>query len=87
MLCGCLLSNAIYLVGWLQSLPPVFMFANQAGLDMLETTLVALQDITLDKILGDSALKAFSADFSNLMHQVTYYIYSPFQFIASHAWL
>ncbi|RYR38236.1 hypothetical protein Ahy_A09g043203 [Arachis hypogaea] len=25
---------------------PVFIFANQAGLDMLETTLVALQDIT-----------------------------------------
>lgn len=34
----------------LQSLP-VFIFANQAGLDMLETTLVALQDISLDKIL------------------------------------
>ncbi|XP_022969629.1 homeobox-leucine zipper protein REVOLUTA-like [Cucurbita maxima] len=58
----------------LKSLPPVFMFANQAGLDMLETTLVALQDITLDKILGDSAHKAFSADFSNLMHQGFAYI-------------
>lgn len=61
------------LVG-LQSLPPVFMFANQAGLDMLETTLVALQDITLDKIFGDSVRKAFSAVFSSLMNQVTYYI-------------
>ncbi|XVF07434.1 hypothetical protein REPUB_Repub06bG0138600 [Reevesia pubescens] len=33
-------------IGWMKSLP-VFNFANQAGLDMLETTLAALQDITL----------------------------------------
>ncbi|KAF2285357.1 hypothetical protein GH714_000759 [Hevea brasiliensis] len=33
---------------------PVFTFANQAGLDMLETTLVALQDITLEKIFDDN---------------------------------
>ncbi|KAG2251699.1 hypothetical protein Bca52824_081835 [Brassica carinata] len=33
---------------------PVFMFANQAGLDMLETTLVALQDIALEKIFDES---------------------------------
>ncbi|KAG2288218.1 hypothetical protein Bca52824_047822, partial [Brassica carinata] len=32
---------------------PVFMFANQAGLDMLETTLVALQDIALEKIFDE----------------------------------
>ncbi|KAE8731708.1 Homeobox-leucine zipper protein HOX29 [Hibiscus syriacus] len=32
----------------------VFTFANQAGLDMLETTLVALQDITLEKIFDDN---------------------------------
>ncbi|KAK6150140.1 hypothetical protein DH2020_017665 [Rehmannia glutinosa] len=31
----------------------VFTFANQAGLDMLETTLVALQDIMLEKILDE----------------------------------
>ncbi|MCH1922842.1 MEKHLA domain-containing protein, partial [Shewanella sp. A3A] len=29
---------------------PVFTFANQSGLDMLETTLVALQDMTLEKV-------------------------------------
>nr|VDD04883.1 unnamed protein product [Brassica rapa] len=28
----------------------VFMFANQAGLDMLGTTLVPLQDIALEKV-------------------------------------
>lgn len=55
----------------LQSMP-VFIFANQAGLDMLETTLVALQDITLDKIFDESGRKALCADFAKLMQQVTY---------------
>ncbi|XP_021905657.1 homeobox-leucine zipper protein REVOLUTA [Carica papaya] len=48
---------------------PVFIFANQAGLDMLETTLVALQDITLDKIFDESGRKSLCADFSKLMQQ------------------
>ncbi|KAA0035345.1 homeobox-leucine zipper protein REVOLUTA isoform X2 [Cucumis melo var. makuwa] len=48
---------------------PVFLFANQAGLDMLETTLVALQDITLDKIFDESGRKALCADFPKLMQQ------------------
>ncbi|XWS71825.1 hypothetical protein CRYUN_Cryun03dG0171200 [Craigia yunnanensis] len=48
---------------------PVFVFANQAGLDMLETTLVALQDITLDKIFDESGRKALCSDFAKLMEQ------------------
>ncbi|KAL8089848.1 homeobox-leucine zipper protein REVOLUTA-like [Apium graveolens] len=48
---------------------PVFIFANQAGLDMLETTLVALQDITLDKIFDDTGRKAFNSEFSKIMQQ------------------
>ncbi|MCL7031704.1 hypothetical protein MKW94_023402, partial [Papaver nudicaule] len=48
---------------------PVFTFANQAGLDMLETTLVALQDITLDKIFDESGRKALCSDFAKLMEQ------------------
>ncbi|CAN0916362.1 Homeobox-leucine zipper protein REVOLUTA [Linum grandiflorum] len=48
---------------------PVFIFANQAGLDMLETTLVALQDITLDKIFDESGRKALYADFAKLTDQ------------------
>ncbi|KAJ7981003.1 Homeobox-leucine zipper protein like [Quillaja saponaria] len=48
---------------------PVFIFANQAGLDMLETTLVALQDITLEKIFDDSGRKALCTDFAKLMQQ------------------
>ncbi|XP_044467875.1 homeobox-leucine zipper protein REVOLUTA [Mangifera indica] len=49
--------------------PPVFIFANQAGLDMLETTLVALQDISLDKIFDESGRKSLCAEFAKLMQQ------------------
>ncbi|KAJ9537678.1 hypothetical protein OSB04_030411 [Centaurea solstitialis] len=48
---------------------PVFMFANQAGLDMLETTLVALQDITLEKILDDHGRKTLCSEFPQIMQQ------------------
>ena len=54
----------------LQALPPVFTFANQAGLDMLETTLVALQDITLEKIFDNNGKKTFCSDFPQIMQQV-----------------
>lgn len=53
----------------LQSLP-VFTFANQAGFDMLETTLLALQDITLDKIFDEAGQKSLSSDFGKIMQQV-----------------
>ncbi|KAI3915174.1 hypothetical protein MKW92_014953 [Papaver armeniacum] len=53
---------------------PVFTFANQAGLDMLETTLVALQDITLDKIFDESGRKALCSDFAKLMEQGSAYL-------------
>ncbi|PIN25554.1 Transcription factor HEX [Handroanthus impetiginosus] len=48
---------------------PVFIFANQAGLDMLETTLVALQDIMLDKIFDDSGRMALFSEFAKIMQQ------------------
>nr|XP_043632329.1 homeobox-leucine zipper protein REVOLUTA [Erigeron canadensis]XP_043632330.1 homeobox-leucine zipper protein REVOLUTA [Erigeron canadensis] len=48
---------------------PVFIFANQAGLDMLETTLVALQDITLDKMFDDAGRKALFPEFAKIMQQ------------------
>lgn len=48
----------------------MFTFANQAGLDMLETTLVALQDIMLDKILDEAGRKVLCSEFSKIMHQV-----------------
>ena len=49
---------------------PVFTFANQAGLDMLETTLVALQDIMLDKVLDDAGRKILCSEFAKIMQQV-----------------
>nr|ABD75307.1 class III homeodomain-leucine zipper protein C3HDZ2 [Ginkgo biloba] len=54
---------------------PVFTFANQAGLDMLETTLVALQDISLEKILDDNGRKSLCSDFAQIMQQG--YAYLP----------
>ncbi|KAI7746640.1 hypothetical protein M8C21_013284 [Ambrosia artemisiifolia] len=48
---------------------PVFIFANQAGLDMLETTLVSLQDITLDKLFDESGRKALVPEFAKIMQQ------------------
>ena len=56
---------------------PVFTFANQAGLDMLETTLVALQDIMLDKILDEAGRKILCSEFSKIMQQVIF-IAEPF---------
>ncbi|KAG9143317.1 hypothetical protein Leryth_010230 [Lithospermum erythrorhizon] len=48
---------------------PVFTFANQAGLDMLETTLVALQDITLEKIFDDHGRKSLYSEYPQIMQQ------------------
>ena len=56
---------------------PVFTFANQAGLDMLETTLVALQDITLEKIFDDHGKKTLCSEFPQIMQQV-HQFYHPF---------
>ncbi|XP_066316887.1 homeobox-leucine zipper protein HOX29-like isoform X3 [Miscanthus floridulus] len=48
---------------------PVFTFANQSGLDMLETTLVALQDITLEKVFDDQGRKNLCAELPGIMEQ------------------
>ncbi|PHU22544.1 Homeobox-leucine zipper protein ATHB-8 [Capsicum chinense] len=48
---------------------PVFTFANQAGLYMLVTTLVALQDITLDKMFDDHGKKNLCIEFPQTMQQ------------------
>lgn len=54
---------------------PIFTFSNQAGLDMLETTLVALQDIMLDKVLDEAGRKILCSEFSKIMQQVTEDLY------------
>ncbi|XP_010247499.1 PREDICTED: homeobox-leucine zipper protein HOX32-like [Nelumbo nucifera] len=62
-------SDAIMCCSLKTNASPVFTFANQAGLDMLETTLVALQDIMLDKILDEAGRKVLCAEFSKIMQQ------------------
>ena len=58
----------VFLLVW-QSIP-VFIFANHAGLNMLETTLMALQDITLDKIFDELVRKELCLGFTKLMQEV-----------------
>uniref|UniRef100_A0A0D9UXY9 Homeobox domain-containing protein n=2 Tax=Leersia perrieri TaxID=77586 RepID=A0A0D9UXY9_9ORYZ len=48
---------------------PVFTFANQSGLDMLETTLVALQDMTLEKVFDDQGRKNLCTELPGIMEQ------------------
>jgi homeobox-leucine zipper protein len=48
----------------------VFTFGNQMGIDMLETTLIALQDLSLDKIFDGPGRKMLYAQFPKLMEQV-----------------
>lgn len=48
----------------------MFTFANQAGLDMLETTLDALQDITLEKIFDDHGRKIMCSEFLQIIQHV-----------------
>ncbi|KDP34935.1 hypothetical protein JCGZ_09223 [Jatropha curcas] len=62
-------SDAIMCCSLKTNASPVFTFANQAGLDMLETTLVALQDIMLDKILDEAGRKILCSEFSKIMQQ------------------
>ncbi|VFR03425.1 unnamed protein product [Cuscuta campestris] len=54
---------------------PVFIFANKAGLDMLETTLVGLQDIALDKMFDERGRKTLFSELSKIMQQG--YAYLP----------
>ncbi|KAG8073100.1 hypothetical protein GUJ93_ZPchr0006g41279 [Zizania palustris] len=53
---------------------PVFTFANKAGLDMLETSLVALQDLTLDRIFDESGKEALFSNIPKLMEQGHVYL-------------
>ncbi|GFP95960.1 homeobox-leucine zipper protein athb-14 [Phtheirospermum japonicum] len=62
-------SDAIMCCSVKMNASAVFTFANQAGLDMLETTLVALQDIMLEKILDESGRKILLSEFSKIMQQ------------------
>ncbi|CAA2965472.1 homeobox-leucine zipper ATHB-15 [Olea europaea subsp. europaea] len=62
-------SFPFYLTTKIMQAMSVFTFANQAGLDMLETTLVALQDISLEKIFDDHGRKNLCSEFPQIMQQ------------------
>ncbi|KAL5977387.1 Homeobox-leucine zipper protein hox32 [Asimina triloba] len=64
-------SDAIMCCSLKSNASSIFTFANQAGLDMLETTLIALQDIMLDKILDESGRKTLCSEFSKIMQQAS----------------
>ena len=68
---ACGWQSNIFWYGYIPQQTPVFTFANQAGLDMLETTLIALQDITFEKILDDGGRKVLCNEFPKIMQQVS----------------
>jgi len=67
-------SDAIMCCAWKQGLPE-FTFANQAGLDMLETTSGALQDLSWEKTLDENGRKTAYNDFTQVLQQG--YVYLP----------
>ncbi|XXG74682.1 hypothetical protein AAC387_Pa07g3340 [Persea americana] len=62
-------SDAIMCCSLKANASPFFTFANQAGLDMLETTFIALQDIMLDKIFDEASRKVLCSEFAKIMQQ------------------
>jgi homeobox-leucine zipper protein len=49
---------------------PEFMFANRAGLDMLETTSGDLQNLVWEKTLDEEGQKTAYTDFTLVLQQV-----------------
>ncbi|GJM95154.1 hypothetical protein PR202_ga11862 [Eleusine coracana subsp. coracana] len=48
---------------------PMLVFANSAGLDILETTLINIQDMPLETVLGDEGQKALLLELPKIMNQ------------------
>ncbi|CAM8994738.1 unnamed protein product [Rhodiola kirilowii] len=67
-------SDAIMCCSLTSSTSPVFTFANQSGLDMLETTLIALQDIMLDRTLDEAGHKSLLGEFPKIAQQGIAYL-------------
>jgi homeobox-leucine zipper protein len=66
-------SDAILCCAW-KGLPE-FTFGNQAGLEMLETTSGALQDLAWEKTLDENGRKTAYTDFTQVLQQG--YAYLP----------
>jgi homeobox-leucine zipper protein len=48
----------------------MLMFTNSAGLDILETTLINIQDMSLETVLGDECQQALFLELPKIMNQV-----------------
>uniref|UniRef100_A0A0A9C9F7 MEKHLA domain-containing protein n=1 Tax=Arundo donax TaxID=35708 RepID=A0A0A9C9F7_ARUDO len=48
---------------------PMLMFANSAGLDILETTLINIQDMPLEMVLGDEGRQVLFLELPKIMNQ------------------
>lgn len=59
----------------------MLVFANSAGLDILETTLINIQDMPLGTVLGDEGQKALYLELPKIMNQVIYNKHSSTQCI------
>lgn len=57
-----------YLFNFVQAIP-VLTFANKAGLEMLQTTLVDLQNTTLESIFMEEGRKAICREFPHTIQQ------------------
>ena len=49
---------------------PIFTFANQAGLDMLETTPMELKHLSWEQTFDELTQKTFCSILNQVMHQV-----------------
>uniref|UniRef100_A0A7N0RFV9 Uncharacterized protein n=1 Tax=Kalanchoe fedtschenkoi TaxID=63787 RepID=A0A7N0RFV9_KALFE len=68
------ISDAVMCCSLTTNASPVFTFANQSGLDMLETTLGSLQDIKLEKTLNEAGHKSLLAEFPKITQQGLAYL-------------
>ncbi|GAB2215655.1 hypothetical protein Droror1_Dr00020047 [Drosera rotundifolia] len=62
--------DAIFCCSLKSNVSSFFTFGNQDGLDMLETTLVALQDIMMDKVLDEAGRKMVCSEFGKIINYV-----------------
>ena len=54
----------------LKQASPIFTFANQAGLDMLETTPMELKDLSWEQTFDELTQKSFFSILNQVMQQV-----------------
>ena len=59
-----------YVLKYSKQASPIFTFANQAGLDMLETTPMELKDLSWEQTFDELTQKTFCSILNQVMQQV-----------------